>query len=152
MKRFIQRYGILGLSLFALFASGVGIGRHASPRPHPVAQPAAVETSANPEAWVAAASRGLVQDLRLDISQELKVRQQLEPVAVAIYADQERALFQMHLRLLEFHDSLAKQGSLDERQLGRLAASRAKLKDLIIRKFPRSVRANPSLVIGEQPN
>jgi len=151
VKRFIQHYGLLGLSLAALFASGVGIGRYAAPRPQP-APPPAVETSGSSEAWGTAASRGLVQDLQLDASQELKVRQQLEPVAVAIYADQERALFQMHLRLLELHDTLAKQGTLDARQLGRLAASRAQLKDLIIRKFPRSVRANPSLAIGNPPN
>jgi transposase len=151
VKRFLQHYGVLGLSLLALFASGVGIGRYAAPKPQPVTQPV-VETSASSEAWVAAASRGLVRDLQLDASQELKVRQHLEPVAVAIYTDQERALFQMHLRLLELHDTLAKQVSLDARQLGHLAASRAKLKDLIIRKFPRSVRANPSLAIGNQSN
>lgn len=151
MKRFLQHYGVLGLSLLALFASGVGIGRYAVPKPQPVTPPV-VETSASSEAWVAAASRGLVRDLQLDASQELKVRQHLEPVAVAIYTDQERALFQMHLRLLELHDTLAKQVSLDARQLGHLAASRAKLKDLIIRKFPSSVRANPSLAIGNQSN
>ena len=151
MKRFVQRYGILGLSLLALFASGVGIGRHTAPKPQPVAPPA-VETSSSSEAWVAAASRSLVRDLQLDAAQELKVQQLLEPVAVAIYTDQERALFQMHLRLLELHDTLAKQGSLDQRQLRHLAASRAKLKDLIIRKFPRSVRSNPSLAIGNPPN
>ena len=147
MKRFFQHYGLLVLSLGALFASGVGIGRLTSPRSRPVVQPAA-DVPGGPESWVAAARRGLVKDLHLDATQELKVRQQLEPVATAIYADQERALFQMHLRLLELHDTLAKEASLDDHQLKRLAASRTKLKDLIIRMFPAKVRSNPSLAIG----
>ena len=150
MKRFIQHYGVLVLSLLALFASGLGIGRLTSPRPQAMAQPS-VDRPGGPDAWVVAASRGLVKDLHLDEAQELKVRQQLDPVAVAIFSDQERALFQMHLRLLEFHDTLAKDGGLDDAQLKRLAQSRAKLRDLIITKFPCRVRANPTLAIGHEP-
>lgn len=148
MKRLLQSYGILVLSLLALFASGVFVGRMTSPAPRQAARPN-VEVPADADAWITAASRGLVKDLKLDEAQQLMVRQQLDPVAEAIFSDQERALFQMHLRLLEFHDSLAKQGSLNDSQLKRLGVSRAKLKELIIRKFPRMVRANPTLVVSE---
>jgi hypothetical protein len=150
VKRLLHSYGILGLSLLALFASGVIIGRLTAPSPRQ-APPPAVSVPADADAWVAAASRGLVKDLQLDETQQQLVRRQLDPVAGAIFADQERALFQMHLRLLELHDSLAKTGSLSDPQLTRLGQSRAKLKELIIRKFPRMVRENPTLVISENP-
>lgn len=150
MKRLLQSYGILGLSLLALFASGLIIGRMTAPSPRQAAAPAA-SIPVDADAWVAAASRGLVKDLQLDETQQQLVRRQLDPVAGAIFADQERALFQMHLRLLELHDSLAKTGSLNDPQLTRLGQSRAKLKELIIRKFPRMVRQNPTLVISENP-
>jgi hypothetical protein len=146
MKRFFHNYGVLGFSLVALFASGVSIGRFASPRATNPASPVA-DPPGGPESWVTVASQGLVRDLKLDGTQERQIRQQLEPVAAALYADQERALFQMHLRLLLFHDTLAKKGGLDDTQLTRLAVSRAKLKGLIIRKFPTMVRRNPSLAL-----
>ncbi|MCX6874134.1 MAG: hypothetical protein NTW21_10050 [Verrucomicrobia bacterium] len=149
MTRFIQHYGILVLSLLTLFASGLCIGRLTARRPQPAMLPA-LDTPAGPESWVAAASRGLVRDLHLDEAQELQVRQQLEPVALAIFTDQERVLFQMHLRLLELHDTLAKADSLDQDQLERLVVSRAKLRELIIRKFPLRVRDNPALAIGNE--
>jgi hypothetical protein len=149
VKRFLQSYGILVLSLLALFASGVFVGRMTAPGPRRTEMPPA-GVPADADAWVAAASQGLVKDLKLDEAQQQKVRQQLEPVAAAIFTDQERALFQMHLRLLELHDTLAKEGSLSGVQLKRLGVSRAKLKELIIRKFPRMVRENPSLVVGDK--
>jgi hypothetical protein len=149
VKQILQRYGILVLSLLGLFASGLWIGRMTSPRPEQAAQ-TAVDTPSGPDAWVAAASRGLANDLQLDDAQQQQVRQKLNPVAAAIFSDQERALFQMHLRLLELHDTLAKEGSLNAQQIKRLATSRAKLKNLIIRKFPRLVRENPSLALGSE--
>ena len=71
-------------------------------------------------------------------------------MASAIFADQERALFQMHLRLLELHDTLAKEGAMSTQQLKRLGLSRAKLKELIIRKFPRMVRENPTMFVADK--
>lgn len=150
MKRILQSYGVLILSLIALFGSGVFVGRMTSPARYPTV-PQGVSAPADADAWVAAASRGLLKDLKLNGGQLETVHRHLEPVAEAIFTDQERALFQMHLRLLEFHDSLAKTGSLDDSQQTRLGLSRAKLKELIIHKFPNMVRKNPELVIGENP-
>lgn len=146
MKKLITSRAVLGLSLVALFASGIGIGRMTAPGSRQAARPA-MRFPANPETWVDAASRALVKDLKLDPAQQQKVQQQLDPVATAIFSDQERALFQMHLRLLELHDTLAATGNLNPVQGTRLAASRAQLRELIIRKFPRLVRGNPSLAI-----
>jgi hypothetical protein len=149
VKRLLQSYGILVLSLSALFASGVFVGRLTAPVSKQALRPVAA-IPADADSWVQAASRGLVKDLKLDAAQQEKARQQLEPVALAIFADQERALFQMHLRLLGFHDSLAKEGTLSDSQLARLRVSRTKLKELIVRKFPRMVRENPSLIVGNK--
>ena len=149
MKRHLQSYGILVLSLIALFASGVFIGRMTAPLSHQTAAPTTTAPS-DADEWVTAASSSLASDLKLDEAQRRIVRQQLDPVAQSIFADRERALFQMHLRLLELHDTLARQGSLDDPQLTRLAASRTKLRELIIRTFPRQVRENPGLAIGEK--
>ncbi len=146
MKRIFQSYGILTLSLITLFASGVFIGRMTSPQ-QPQAVKTAADLAAEPDAWMAAASRGLVRDLKLDATQQDHLRSQLEPVAHAIFSDRERALFQMHLRLLEFHDQLAKEPLMDDSQLRHLASSRAKLKELIIARFPNMVRQNPTLAI-----
>jgi hypothetical protein len=146
MRRILRVYGVLVVSLVALFVSGVSIGRLTSPKPSLPASSGA-DAATEPQSWVAIASRGLVRDLGLDETQEREMVQHLEPVAAALYRDQERALFQMHLRLLGLHDTLAKDAGLDESQLRRLAVSRAKLKGLIIDKFPRMVRANPTLEV-----
>jgi len=146
MKRIFQSYGILSLSLVTLFTSGVFIGRMTTPQPPPAVKTAA-DLAAEPDAWMAAASRGLVRDLKLDATQQEHLRDRLEPVATAIFADRERALFQMHLRLLELHDQLAKEPSMHDSQLRHLASSRVKLKELIIARFPNMVRQNPTLAI-----
>lgn len=146
MKRLLQHYGILGLSLLTLFASGICIGRFTSNRQAIDPSPAAATTGViDAAAWSATASQHLTSDLQLTADQQAKVHQELEPVAEAMRSDQERTLFQMHLRLLLLHDKLAAHGSLDTTQLQRLGTSRAKLKSLIIQKFPRMVRENPSL-------
>ena len=146
MRRLLQTYGTLCFSLLALFASGIFIGRMTSTQ---VSKPTAakVDPATVSDAWVVSASRSLVEDLKLDENQRGKLRAQLEPVAEAIFSDRERALFQMHLRLLEFHDQLAKNTAMTDVQLKRLASSRAKLKNLIITNYPNMVRENPSLVV-----
>lgn len=149
MKHAIKTYGILALSLLVLFGSGIVTGRLTAPRSLP---PVATATAATktPEGWLDAAAQGLVRELRLNPEQEQQVREQLLPVSTALHADQERALFQMHLRLLLFHDSLAASGTLNGGQTKRLGQSRAKLKSLIIGRFPDRVRNNPVLA-GETP-
>jgi hypothetical protein len=143
MKQIIKTYGILALSLLALFGSGIVTGRLTASREQPVAAPNAEARTSG--AWLDTATRGLVRELKLDAPQEQQVRDQLLPVSTALHADQERALFQMHLRLLLFHDSLAASGTLSPAQTARLATSRAKLKSLIVGRFPEMVRSNPVL-------
>lgn len=151
MNRFLQSYGILLLSLVTLFASGIVIGRITAPsaRRTPPPLPVATTPPNAPDSWVASASARLAADLQLDAPTRQSVQNHLAPVAEEIFSDQQRALFQMHLRLLAIHDSLAAEIPLDARQLNRLSSSRAQLKALIIRKFPLMVRENPTLAVGE---
>lgn len=147
MKQIFKTYGILALSLGALFASGIVTGRLTAPKTGKIA-PAASEMR-TPGDWLDTASRGLVRELGLNDQQARQVREQLVPVSAALHDDQERAMFQMHLRLLMFHDTLSASGTLSPAQTARLAASRAKLKSLIIGRFPDMVRGNPVLA-GEK--
>ena len=150
MNHLLKSYGVLTCSLLTLLASGIVIGRLTAPPPTP--PPAlAADPSGSPEAWTLTATRALVRDLRLDASQQETIADLLPPVANALYDDQERTLFQMHLRLLLLHDSLAAKANLTHSQQQRLATSRAKLKDLIIAKFPARVSANPDLKIESRP-
>ncbi|MCF7675170.1 MAG: hypothetical protein K9M97_07485 [Akkermansiaceae bacterium] len=105
----------------------------------------ATAAAKTPEGWLDTATQGLVRELRLNPEQERQVREQLLPVRTALHADQERALFQMHLRRLLFHDSLAASGALNGAQTKRLGQSRAKLKNLIIGRFPDRPCGNPVL-------
>ncbi|MBN8460416.1 MAG: hypothetical protein J0M04_21515 [Verrucomicrobia bacterium] len=147
MKQIFKTYGILALSLVALFASGIVTGRLTAPKSGNV-PPATVDTRI-PGDWLDSASRALVRELDLNADQTRQVREQLVPVSAALHEDQERAMFQMHLRLLMFHDTLGASGTLSPAQTARLAASRAKLKSLIIGRFPDMVRGNPVLA-GER--
>lgn len=143
MSRLLKSYGILVLSLAALFASGLMIGRITAPaRP---ARVTAAPTANTAETWLESASRGLQRELRLSPDQEAAIQAPLEAASTALREDQERTLFQMHLRLLVLHDSLARTGVLDASQARQLAASRDKLKRLIVATFPAMVKANPTL-------
>jgi hypothetical protein len=146
MKAYIQRYAILLLSLLVLFTSGIFIGRLTAPNRTASAPPPATDPqAATPASWISSASGNLARDLQLNDAQKTRVSQHLQPVAAAIFEDRERTLFQMHLRLLELHDTLAKDPSLTPAQIKRLASSRAELRERIIRTFPHKVRDNPAL-------
>ena len=147
MKQIFKAYGILAVSLVALFASGVFTGRLTAPKSVKIA-PATTDTRASGD-WLDTASCALVRELGLNDEQARQVREQLVPVSAALHEDQERAMFQMHLRLLMFHDTLSSSGTLSPAQTARLAASRAKLKSLIVGRFPDMVRGNPVLA-GEK--
>lgn len=147
MTRFLRRYGILLLSLAALFCSGLLIGRITAPAATERTA-AAAPTAHATESWLESAGRSLKRDLQLSPAQETALQGELEVTSVALRDDQERALFQMHLRLLVLHDSMARSGALNPDQTRKLADSRSKLKRLIIAKFPDMVRSNPKFAEG----
>lgn len=149
MKSFIRKFGILSLSLTGLFVTGVFVGRLTGPTSLPSAEPA-TKVAQNATTWIDTASGGLIRDLALNTAQQEKVREHLTPVATAIFSDQERSLFQMHLRLLEVHDTILKDRMLDGTQQQRLGISRKKLRDRIIQAFPQMVRENPALTLTQR--
>ena len=137
-----KTHAILALSLVALFASGVVIGRLTAP-----GSPIAAEPPAKTASWAESASRSLAADLQLEPSQQQRIDDILAPVGASINEDQETALFTMYLRMLRVHDTIASEIPLSARQSARLAASRARLKGLIIERFPQRVSENPKLAL-----
>jgi hypothetical protein len=138
----LRNQTILAVSLAALFASGVIIGRLTAP-----ASPAASAPTAQASSWAETASRTLANDLQLDESQQQGLDRILVSVGESLGDDQETALFTMYLRMLRVHDTISAGIPLSEAQSSRLAASRAKLKGLIIERFPQKVSENPKLAL-----
>lgn len=142
MNQRLKTHAVMAASLAALFASGVLIGRLTAPDP-----PVAAAAASKVEPWAAAASRTLAADLQLDATQRQRLDEILAPVGSDLREDQESALFTMHLRMLRVHDTIAAGLPLSAAQSARLASSRAKLKDLIIGRFPQKVSGNPKLAL-----
>lgn len=138
----LKIHAILAASLAALFVSGVVIGRLTAPAP-----PVAAAPTAKPASWTESASRTLAADLKLDAVQQQRIDSILTPVGASLSEDQESALFTMYLRMLRVHDTIAAEMKLSPAQSMRLAASRAKLKGLIIERFPQKVSENPKLAL-----
>jgi hypothetical protein len=138
----LKSHAVLAASLAVLFASGIVIGRLTAPSPPVTAAP-----PAKTALWAEAASRTLSADLQLDAAQQQQIDAILAPVGTAIHEDQESALFTMYLRMLRVHDTISAEIPLSAAQSARLAASRAKLKGLIIDRFPQRVSENPKLAL-----
>jgi hypothetical protein len=147
MIHILKTYGVLVISLMVLFGSGIVIGRLTAP-PRSASHDPGTTVTQSPEEWADRACRGLVRHLNLSADQEKLVRAQLGPVAAALEADRERALFQMHLRLLRLHDTLGASVTLSAHQQQLLAASRVKLLRFITQRFPESAGEHPDLTSG----
>ena len=132
-------YALLAVSLGGIFAAGGTVGYFVG-KEAPAVTPAGdavigTAPGASPELWAGQAFENLAGDLQLTESQRGKVRPYIEATAERVFGERERALFQMHLRLLEVHDALARETVLTEAQRKRLAQSRAKLKASIVGRF-----------------
>ena len=132
-------YALLAVSLGGIFAAGgaVGyvVGKGAPPSPPLVEGVIGTAPGASPEQWAGQAFESLAGDLKLTEAQRGKVRPYLAATAERVFVERDRALLQMHLRLLEVHDALTKETVLTETQKKRLAQSRAKLKATILARF-----------------
>lgn len=136
-----------------MFGSGLTIGRvtaPATPRA-PTSQAVSVAIDEKPDVWAARAAERLSADLKLAPAVRDQLHATLVPVANEMFSDRERALFQMHLRLLSAHDQIASKVDLDDSQRQRLSQSRNRLKSLIIRNFPRMVSGHPTLAVESNP-
>lgn len=131
----VQRSLPLVLSLSTLFAAGLALGYRLGSSRQPAPATTRQESSHSADEWASNASLALERDLSLSPSQSALVRSHLTTVSRGIFLERDRALFQIHLRLLEAHDILSKDLTLANTQRSRLKASREKLRALITEKF-----------------
>ena len=135
----LPSYALLAVSLGSIFAAGgaVGyfIGKDTTAPTSPAEALSSIAPGASPEQWAGQAFDNLASELALTDAQRGKVRPYLTATAERVFLERDRALLQMHLRLLEVHDTLATESALTEPQKKRLAASRAKLKASILGRF-----------------
>ena len=147
MNFYLKRYGPITLSLGVLFASGVAAGYRwgqASARQTvaPVVVKEAAETT--PDQWIENAALALQKDLGLNESQSLAVRSAIAGPALGIFTEKRQANLKIHLRLLEVHDTLARDAGLTGPQKAMLKARREQLRRQILEKFKD--------IIGEKPD
>ena len=135
----LPSYALLAVSLGGIFAAGGAVGYFlgkGTPAPDPLGDSMISSASGtSPEQWAGLAFDNLAGELKLTEVQRGRVRPYLATTADRIFMERDRALLQMHLRLLEVHDTLAKEASLTEPQIKRLAVSRGKLKASILGRF-----------------
>ena len=144
----VQRYAVMFLSLGTLFATGLAIGyrigqESASGIAVGTVKPAPGNATPTAEEWAGQACEALRRELSLTPPQADLVRQHLVSASRGIFLDRDRALFQIHLRLLEVHDMLSRDLTLDEPQRHRLKSSREKLRALITERFAEILKDNP---------
>ena len=138
-----QRSATLAACLGTLFASGLAIGYRLGEQRAATASVSAADTTVSPDDWTTRACDALQHDLALSPEQSDRVRSHLTEASQGIFLDRERALLQIHLRILEVHDVLARDPSLNDQQKLRLKTSRAKLRSLITSKFADLLRDSP---------
>lgn len=146
MKYHLKRYGLITVSLAALFASGLAAGYRLGLNSGTAKAPVAVKQAAEstPDQWIENTALALQKDLGLDESQVLKVRNAVTGPAMGIYSDKRQANFKIHLRLLEVHDTLARETGLTGKQQALLKVRREQLRRHILEKFKD--------IIGEKPD
>jgi len=138
-----QRSATLAACLATLFASGLAIGYRLGEQRAATAPVSSMEETVSPDDWTSRACDALQRDLALSPEQSDRIRSHLTEASRGIFLDRERALLQIHLRILEVHDILARDTSLNDQQKLRLKASRAKLRSLITSKFADLLRDSP---------
>lgn len=146
-------YPLLATVLGGLLAAGGSAGYYIGKNHSGSANPNVTAAASSPDAiltpnrtaageWADQARERLTADLGLSSGQNEKIRPLLDHAADEVFRERDRSLLQMHLRLLEVHDTLAKEGDLSEPQKNRLAQSRAKLKDSILSRFAAILRSD----------
>lgn len=141
MNSRIKMHAVLAASLAALFVSGIAIGRLTARGAPAAAKPVQSTT------WADAASGTLAADLQFDASQQQQADAILAAVGSALNEDKENALFTMYLRMLKVHDAIDSGVTLSAAQSARLAASRGRLKNLIIERFPQKLSQSALLAL-----
>lgn len=150
MKRFLHRYGLITVCLGALFASGIAAGfrwgQHHTVRR--TAAPAMDNPELTPWQWGENAVAALQKDLDLSPEQADKVRGSIAGPARQIFEEKQRGNLKVHLRLLEAHDTLARDAGLTDKQKTLLKLRREQLRKHILDKFKDIVGAQPDPILS----
>lgn len=131
---------LLTLSLAGIFGAGGAAGYFfgkgkGNPPSASISEVIGTAPGASAGEWADDAFQRLAHELELSPEQQHRVRPYLTEAAGRVFVERDRALLQMHLRLLEVHDALAGETALHDGQKKRLAQSRAKLKGSILARF-----------------
>ena len=104
----------LVVTLTALFAAGVGTGYFLGRKSTVIGVTSTTQASSNQgmmtDWWQRSLNR-LSGDLQLTEEQKNSVRPMLQHTANQMFLNRDRALFQIHLELLSFHDTLGRTGT-----------------------------------------
>lgn len=145
MIRFSDKIALTS-TLVALFAAGAGTGYFlAKKAPAAATLPTTqiVTTEATTDWWQRSLNR-LAEDLKLTEAQKTSVTPMLQHTANQMFLNRDRALFQIHLELLAFHDNLGRPGTfLEPAQKVRLDALRSRLRQQIESQFPQFLKDSP---------
>lgn len=145
MIRPIDKLSLAG-TLLLLFAAGIGTGYFLGQgrnRNAEIPTPAAAVQASSTDWWQRALDR-LSDDLKLTDAQKDSVRPLLQHSAQQMFLNRDRAMFQIHLELLAFHDSLGRTATLlDASQKSRLDTLRARLRQRIESQFPQFLKDTP---------
>ena len=150
MKRFLKKYGVIAGSLAVLFASGIAAGykwgRTGGPSSQAVTTTGHTETT--PEQWRENAAAALQNDLGLTDGQTDSIRRSLVAPSQGIFEERHKANLKIHLRLLEVHDTLARDVDLSDKQKALLKHRRDQLRGLIREKFRDLIGDNPDPILS----
>ena len=134
-------------ALLALFAAGTGTGYFIAKKSTAPAAASDTQTTLSDTTttdWWQRSLNRLASDLNLNETQKNAVRPMLQRTADQMFLNRDRALFQIHLELLAFHDTLGRPGTfLDATQKMRLDTLRARLRQQIETQFPQFLKDSP---------
>lgn len=144
MNRTLQR-GKVALALLVILASGIGLGWFAREARKPPADtsPPPGNTAEAVTHWTDRALKTLTEELKLTPEQERQIRPLLQETSRKMDLDRERALFELHLRVLRVHDEM--RPLLQPDQLPALERMRLRLQQDIKQRFAPLLKdpANP---------
>ncbi|MEZ5328648.1 MAG: hypothetical protein R3F19_26685 [Verrucomicrobiales bacterium] len=128
----ISSYGKVMIALAVIFCAGQAVGYLWAARLSPQASSNnKVDWS---ERWAADTLNALRSQLDLTDKQAGAIELRLRETGESIQQERQRALFQIHLNILDFHSEI--EGDLTEEQIVKLNESREKLKHRMQREFP----------------
>lgn len=139
---------LVSFSLLLLFAAGVGsgflIGKRQADQSAVTSTVTTTAAAASSTDWWQKSLDSLAADLKLSAAQKASIQPLLLNTGDRMFHNRDRAMFQIHLELLAFHEAVGKQaGLLDAAQMQRLDSMRSNLRKRIEKQFPQFLKDSP---------